>query len=207
MTPPIPTTDPDRPLVARARVGDEAAFQELVRRHERRLFQVCFRVCGNAADPEDVLQETFLILFRKLGTFRGAARFSTCSYRIAANVALMRRRVWRRQPTESLDRYLPAFRRDGRHKRVDVGYSAAARIEGSIQKEQLLRIVLGALQRLPPAIRRAIVLCELEELSAPDAAKMLGLKAATIRQRVHRGRLLLRGYLDAIARGATEASL
>src|SRR5438067_5405266 len=194
-----PIDDPDLPLVSRARKGDEAAFRELVNRYERRLYHVALRLCGNAADAEDVLQETFLTVFRALRTFRGASRVSTWMYRIATNAALMHQRSRRHKPTEPLDAYLPSFRRDGRHKRIDIDYSAAARIERSIHHEQLSQIVFDALRRLPTTIRTAVVLCDLEEMTAAAAADVLGIKAATVRQRVHRGRLLLRGYLDAVA--------
>jgi RNA polymerase sigma-70 factor (ECF subfamily) len=204
MTDGIDRADTDAALVTRARGGDQAAFREIVARYQRPVYQLSYRLCGNAADAEDVRQETFLLVFRKLRTFRAASRFSTWIYRIATNAALMHRRGLRRRPTESLNAYQPEFRRDGRHKRIDVDYSAASRIERALQKQQLSRIVLDALQRLPRTVRVAVVLCDLEEMSAAAAAEILDVNPAAIRQRVHRGRLLLRGYLDAVAREAME---
>lgn len=193
--------EPDETLVPLARAGDEAAFARLVDRHRQRVYQLCLRLVGGRADAEDVLQETFVQVFRKLGSFRGQSRFSTWLYRIATNTALMHRRSSSHRRVESLEAYLPRFRSDGRHREIDVDYSAAARVESSVEREELGRLLLEALGRLPERYRAAVVLYDLEELPATEAAAVLGIEPATLRQRVHRGRLMLRGYLDALARG------
>jgi RNA polymerase sigma-70 factor (ECF subfamily) len=165
------------------------------------VYRLTLRLAGNVGDGEDILQETFLNAFNKLDSFRGRSHFSTWLYRIAINTALMHRRSSRRHATEPLDEYLPQFRRDGRHKRIDIDYSAASRVEAVIERRELMRLLLAALSRLPERYRVAVVLCDLEEMSSAAASVVLGVDAATLRQRVHRGRLMLRGYLDAVARG------
>lgn len=198
---PLSGDDPDEPLIRQARAGDASAFGQLVSRCKNRVYRLTLRLAGNVGDGEDILQETFLNAFNKLDSFRGRSHFSTWLYRIAINTALMHRRSSRRHATEPLDEYLPQFRRDGRHKRIDIDYSAASRVEAVIERRELMRLLLAALSRLPERYRVAVVLCDLEEMSSAAASVVLGVDAATLRQRVHRGRLMLRGYLDAVARG------
>jgi RNA polymerase sigma-70 factor (ECF subfamily) len=89
---------PDDDLVARARDGDFAAFEELVRRHQRRVFALALGIVRNPAEAEEVVQETFLSSFSHLDSFRGDARFSTWIYRVASNHALMRLRKKKPEP-------------------------------------------------------------------------------------------------------------
>jgi RNA polymerase sigma-70 factor (ECF subfamily) len=84
--------DPDAELVERWQGGDASAFEQLVRRHQRRVFSLVFRMLGSREEAEDVAQEAFLALHRHGHRFRGEARFSTFIYRVAANAALNRRR-------------------------------------------------------------------------------------------------------------------
>src|SRR5712691_5034944 len=195
MTQEVQGPESEAGLVKRARAGDGRAFDLLVSRYKRPVYPLSLRLCGNTHDAEDVLQEAFLQVFRKLHSFRGASKFSTWLYRVATNAALMHRRRHKGRRTESLDSYLPEFRRDGRHKRVDVDYSAAARIEATVHGHQLSKLLLDALSRLPDAYRTAVVLCDLQEMASGDAAAVLRVNAQTLRQRVHRARLMLRGYL------------
>jgi len=164
------------------------------------VYRLSLRLSGNTGDAEDILQETFLQVFRKLSSFRGESKFGTWLFRVATNAALMYRRKANSRATEPLDRYVPEFRSDGRHKRIDVDYSAAARIEATVHRRQLSRMLFDALRRLPDSYRTAVVLCDLEEMTSPDAAAILRVDPRTLRQRVHRGRLMLRGYLDSVAR-------
>jgi len=83
----------DEALVSRAAAGEEAAFEDLVRRHQERVYRLACRLTGDEADAADVLQETFLQVFRHLGEFRGEARFTTWLFRVVTNAALMRRRA------------------------------------------------------------------------------------------------------------------
>ena len=188
-------------LVARAKGGDDDAFDQLVVRHQRVLYRLAIRLTGNRADAEDVLQDVFFQAFRRLKSFRGDSQFGTWLYRIAVNAALMRRRQSRRTRADPLETYLPQFRSDGRHRRIDVDYSAASRIEALVQRRELKKLLLDAITRLPGRYRAAVVLCDLEELPAREAARVLRVDERAVRQRVHRARLMLRGYLDVVAQG------
>jgi RNA polymerase sigma-70 factor, ECF subfamily len=194
-----PDADRDFALLQRARSGDEGAFHQIVRKYENRVYGLGLRICGSREDAEDVVQETFLQVFRRMASFRGASQFSTWLYRVATNAALMHLRRGRRRRTESLTAYLPDFSDEGRHRRIDVDYSAAARIESVIERRELSNLVLAALTRVPQRYRVAIVLRDLQELSSAEAAAILRVDERTLRQRLHRARLMLRGYLGALA--------
>jgi len=185
----------DEGLARRAVAGDHEAFERLVERYRDRVYRLSRRLTGSASDAEEVLQETFVSAYRRLGGFRGEAAFSTWLYRIATNAALMLRRGRARHPTEPLDDYLPRFDRQGRHAR-DADHARAADAETILDRERLARHARLALERLPERYRTPFVLRDLEELPTAEVASVLGLSHALVRQRVHRARLMLRGYLS-----------
>jgi RNA polymerase sigma-70 factor (ECF subfamily) len=189
----------DEALVARAASGDDSAFEELVVRYEHRVFRLACRLT-NQSDAPDVVQEVFLQVHRHLSTFRGDARFSTWIYRIATNTGLMHRRARSRRPAEPLDEFLPRFDADERHAQTPDALRIMSRLDELMDRHVLAKKVQGALERLPDLYREAFVLRDLEELSTADVAQVLGVEPATVRQRVHRARLLMRGYLSELAR-------
>jgi RNA polymerase sigma-70 factor (ECF subfamily) len=192
----VPSHDvDDEELARRARSGDPDAFEVLMTRYSDRVYRLGLRLTGNRHDAEEVLQETFLRVFRRLATFRGESLFSTWLYRVAANNALMLVRARKRRRTEPLDRYMPLFDGSGRHRR-DVDHARAARADEILDRRRLAQAALGALQRLPPIHRTAFVLRDLQDLPTAQVAEVLGVTPATVRQRVHRARLSMRGYLS-----------
>jgi RNA polymerase sigma-70 factor, ECF subfamily len=194
MTPVAAIADED--LAARAAAGDAGAFEALVGRHEARVYRLAYRLTGSDADARDVLQEAFLAAYRGLASFRGAAHFSTWLYRITTNAALMHRRARRRHPTESLEEFLPRFDENGRHAPEVADLRAASRADDVLDGKLLAEQARAALESLPDLYREAFVLRDLEELDTSEVASLLSIEAATVRQRVHRARLMLRGYLS-----------
>jgi len=192
----VPTADSsDEALAARAAAGDDRAFEEIVARYERRVFQLACRLTSET-DAPDVLQNTFLQVYRNLPSFRGESRFATWVYRIATNVALMLRRARIRKPAESLDAFMPRFDEHGMHADLPAQLQVASRADELIDRQALVEKARAAIARLPDVYRDAFVLRDLEEMSTTDVAQVLGVEPATVRQRVHRARLLLRGYLS-----------
>ena len=192
----VPGPEPtDEALAARAAAGDEAAFEEIVTRYHGRVFRLAARLTGNDADAADVLQDTFLRAYRGLASFRGASRFGTWLYRIATNAALAHRRSRARRPSESLEAYLPRFDGNGLHAATPAELQVAARAEEILDRRLLAEKARAGIERLPELYREAFVLRDLEELKTAEVADVLGLDPATVRQRVHRARLMLRGYL------------
>ena len=190
----------DEVLAARAVAGDDAAFEALVVRYQHRIFRLACRLTSDT-DAPDVVQDTFLQIYRHLSTFRGGALFSTWVYRIATNAGLMHRRARARRPAEPLDEFLPHFDADGRLEATPDALRIASRVEEMLDQHELAKKAQAAIDRLPDLYREAFVLRDLEELSTAEVAQVLGVEPVTVRQRVHRARLLVRGYLSELAGG------
>ena len=190
----------DEAFAAQAAAGDDAAFEALVVRYQHRVFRLACRLTSET-DAPDVVQETFLQVYRHLSTFRGDARFSTWVYRVAINASLMLRRARARRPAEPLDEFLPRFDGDGRLDGTPDALRITSRVEELLDRHELATKAQAAIDRLPELYREAFVLRDLEELSTTEVAQVLGVEPATVRQRVHRARLLVRGYLSELAGG------
>jgi RNA polymerase sigma-70 factor (ECF subfamily) len=186
----------DEALAMRAAAGDSAALEALVVRYQERVFRLALRLTGDESDAADVLQETFLSVCRHLGDFRGAARFSTWLYQIAVNAARMHRRARARRPAESLERFLPSFDDAGRHVETPEALRTVCHIEEMLDRSCLAQRAREGIARLPEGYRSAFVLRDLEDVPTAEVGAILGLAPAAVRQRVHRARLLLRGYLS-----------
>lgn len=182
--------DHDAELVANALQGVSGAFEELVRRHEKRVYRVTIAITGNEADAEDALQDTFYKAFRRLKDFRGASRFTTWLTRIAINECLLRLRS--RKPMVSLDEpevdaeaLLP--------KRLAPWYADP---EKRYAQQELRRIVHEAILQLPEGYRVVIILRDVEHLSIARTAEALGLTVPAVKSRLLRARLMMRGLLS-----------
>jgi RNA polymerase sigma-70 factor (ECF subfamily) len=196
----VPAADTsDEELAARAAAGDEPAFEALVERYQARVYRLACRLTGSESEAPDVLQDTFLKVHRGLAGFRGESRFSTWLFRIATNAALMLRRSRARRPAASLDEFLPRFDAEGIHAAEPADLEAAASAEDRLDRRLLAEKARDGLERLPDLYREAFVLRDLEELPTGEVAELLGVEPATVRQRVHRARLMLRGYLGELA--------
>ena len=183
--------DPDVDLVDRWKAGDDRAFEELVERHQQRVFRLLMRMMGNREEAEDVAQETFLSLHRHGKRFRGDSRFSTFVYRVAANAALNRRR--------SLGR--SRARIDKLKVRTEAGDDlpvAPRNPEDATAGAELTARVRAALQELSPALRMPVILYDIEGLSYGEIAKVLGIAEGTVKSRIHRARRALRDELKSI---------
>ena len=194
MSTPVSMPETDEALAARAASGDDSAFEAIVERYKARVFRLACRLTSDT-DAPDVLQETFLQLYRHLSTFRGESRFGTWLYRIAMNAALMHRRAAARRPAEPLDAFLPRFDAQGQHAATPAELQVASKVDELLDRQFLADKARDVIQRLPDVYRDAFVLRDLEEMPTADVAEALGVEPATVRQRVHRARLMVRGYL------------
>ena len=190
----------DEALAARAAAGDDTAFETLVVRHQYRVFRLACRLTSET-DAPDVVQETFFQVYRHLSTFRSEAQFSTWLYRIATNTGLMHRRARARRPAEPLDECMPRFDANGRLAQTPDALRLPSSVDELMDRHMLAKKVQAAVERLPDLYREAFVLRDLEELSTADVAQVLGVEPATVRQRVHRARLMMRGHLGELAGG------
>jgi RNA polymerase sigma-70 factor (ECF subfamily) len=185
----------DEALAARAADGDTDAFEMLVIRYQQRVYRLVCRLTSET-DAPDVLQDTFLQVHRHLDAFRGDAKFSTWLYRIATNAALMHRRSRARRPAESLETFLPDFDGEGRHAQTPEALRLSSQVEEVLDRQILAEKAREAIERLPDLYREAFVLRDLEELPTSEVAHVLAIEPAAVRQRVHRARLMIRGYLS-----------
>jgi RNA polymerase sigma-70 factor, ECF subfamily len=174
----------DEQLLSRFLEGDERAFDLLVRRHEDMVFSLALRMTGDRSDALEASQEAFISAFRRAGSFRGEAAFSTWLYRIAANAAhdVMRRRR-REFPSEDV----PETPSD------DPAGHIALRVD-----------VAAALARLPEEYRDAVALHDLSGVAYDDIARITGAKLGTVKSRISRGRRMLAELLEPA--GAREPS-
>jgi RNA polymerase sigma-70 factor (ECF subfamily) len=192
----VPGVEPsDEVLAARAAAGDTSAFEAIVERYQSRVFRLACRMTSDT-DAPDVLQETFLQVYRRLASFRGDAQFGTWLYRIATNASLMHRRAAARRPAESLETYLPQFDADGTHTATPAELQVVSRADELLDRHVLAGKAREAVSRLPDGYRDAFVLRDLEEMSTAHVSQALGIEPDAVRQRVHRARLMLRGYLS-----------
>lgn len=175
--------DPDFEIVARVRNGETEAFEELVRKHGRRVYRSLLAILGRAEEAEDALQDAFLKAFQHLPNFEARSRFSTWLVRIAINTGLQRLRT--RKEFDSLDEESEEFRPRNIHAWTDTP-------EEFYSREELRRLVEKEVMKLPLKYRVALMLRDLEELSTEEAAAALGLSIPGLKARVLRGRLMLR---------------
>ncbi len=171
----------------------EVALPRLLDAHGGRLYSLALKFCGSHEDAEDLVQEVFLLAFRKWSQFAGTARPTTWLYTIAARACKRRKRRRSGEPRvlASLSDLLPF----GDGPVVDLPTSAADPLESQLRREARERVE-GALARLPRHYRMALILKDLVELPTADVARVLSLKKATVKTRVHRARLQLRQALS-----------
>jgi len=184
--------DPDKQLVAAAKHGNLAAFEQLVARHERRIFRLAHRITGNHEDAEEVAQTSFQNAFVHLGQFREDSRFSTWLVRITINGARMRLRSNRGSRSVSLDELTEA---DGALISGQIT-DRQPTPEQRFSHEELRQILAEAISRLSPTLRIAFQLRYVEELSGPQTAQILRLSLAAVKARSMRARLKLRDWLN-----------
>ena len=186
------TPDDDLVLVHASQSGDVAAFEELVRRYDRKLLRISQHVTNNLEDAEEAVQEAFLKGFRKLDQFQGHARFSTWLIRIALNESITTLRKRRKAKELSLDETAQVEVHDLPRDVADW----APNPEQLYGASELRRILIGSLQELGPGLRTVFVLRNVEGLSTYETAEILGLKEAAVRSRLFRARLQLREKLS-----------
>jgi RNA polymerase sigma-70 factor (ECF subfamily) len=186
-------TDPDEDLVRALQSGEAERFHELLARYEQKLYNFGMRMCRNAQDAEDLVQDTFINVFRYLKGFRFEARFKNWMYKIAASVCIKKRRASKYAPaTElSLDDFLPG---EGEQLAADVPRWATLPLD-HVLNEELAETLRAAIHALPPKYRIVAVLRDVEGFSTLETARILDLTPSNVKVRLHRARLFLREKL------------
>ena len=173
--------------IERAKLGDAEAFQALYDRHKRRVYSLCLRMTANTAEAEDLTQEAFLQLYRKIATFRGESAFSTWLHRLSVNVVLMHLRK-KALPVVSLEESTQPGEEDTPKK--DFGAEDVA-LAGSIDRLQLQR----AVESLPPGYRMIFLLHDVQGYEHNEIATIVGCSIGNSKSQLHKARMKLRDLL------------
>jgi RNA polymerase sigma-70 factor (ECF subfamily) len=170
--------------IERAKQGDAAAFEVLYNLHKRRVYSLCLRMTTNTAEAEDLTQEAFTQLYKKIGSFRGESAFTTWLHRLTVNQVLMRFRKSRARREESLE--------DCGAQSFAVGVAP-----GGPRRAALIdRVALErALEKLPPGYRAAFILHDVEGYEHEEVAELLGCAVGTSKSQLHKARAKLRKIL------------
>jgi RNA polymerase sigma-70 factor (ECF subfamily) len=172
--------------IERAKSGDAEAFEVLYNLHKRRVYSLCLRMTANTAQAEDLTQEAFLQLFRKIGTFRGESAFSTWLHRMAVNVVLMHLRK-KGLPVVSLEETIET---EEEAPRKELGAQDPV-LAGSVDRLQLQR----AVEDLPPGYRTIFVLHDVEGYEHNEIAGLVGCSIGNSKSQLHKARMKLREFL------------
>jgi len=189
---------PEAEAIRLAQQGDAGAFERLYQLHNRRVYSLCLRMVSNTAEAEDLTQEAFLQLFRKIATFRGESAFSTWLHRLSVNVVLMKLR--RKSGTEtSLEQVTEPDEESGSPRR-DFG-GPDIRLSGSIDRVNLQR----AVDQLPPGYKAVFVLHDVQGYEHNEIAEIMGCSIGNSKSQLHKARMRLRGLLhEAVREKARE---
>ena len=193
---------PDVALVERAKAGDQAAFETLVKQYERQIFRTALHITQNREDAEDITQDVFVKAFTKLDQFQGNSKFSTWLVRIAVNERLMRLRKRKTSKTVSMD------------QDVETGEGSIPRDfaewrpnpEQNYNQAELAEILRKTIAGLPPGFRTVFTLRDIENLSTEETAEALGLSVPAVKSRLLRARLQLRERLSRYLRKTNEGA-
>jgi len=176
--------DPDYLLARAAATDSTGAVRDLYERHHQRVYALCLRMTGNGADAEDLTQEVFVHVMRKIGLFRGESRFTTWLYRVTVNLVLMRFRHWAIRPEQQMP------------DNFDSTTSAVLRNPQSASARITDRIALdSALAQLAPGCRSVFLLFDVEGYRHREIARLLGCTTGTTKSQLHRARKKLKRLL------------
>lgn len=186
--------DPDAEAVRRARTGDREAFEQLVLSHQRRTFNVAYRMLGDYDEALDLTQEVFVQAHRSLGQFRGEARFGSWLLAIAVNQCRNRLKHWKRRARSKHDSLSAPVGEEGSGLQRELPDPGATAFE-ALAGRQLEELVSEEMKHVDEEYRTVLVLRELQGVAYDEIARMLVVPIGTVKSRLHRGRTELRELL------------
>jgi RNA polymerase sigma-70 factor (ECF subfamily) len=196
----------DLDLVRRIKKGEDRAFEEMVERYHGRVYSLSFGVLRNAEDAEESTQDTFLTLYRKIGTFDESKKFFSWFYRVALNQAYSLARRRRPTSTVAIEDYLPKFSSDG-HPVVPELYEWNGSVEGEAIARELASRAGDFIAELPRTYRDVIWMVDVEEMRPAEVAEVLRISIPALKSRLHRARLYVRQRLAQISRAPARAEV
>jgi RNA polymerase sigma-70 factor (ECF subfamily) len=181
----------DQKLLERCRAGDEDAFDDLVRRHQQRAFNVAFQILRDREDATEVAQDAFVRIYRSVNNFRGECEFTTWLHQIVVNLARNKHRWWKRRGRQSgvsLDS--PVEMRDGEAPMQIAASGDTPDVE--TVKAEFVELLSRRMEELPCKLREVLVLRNVENLSYEEIATVLDCSIGTVKSRIARAREALR---------------
>lgn len=182
----------DTALVEQFRKGSIEAFEEIITRYEAKVFNLAMRFTRNQEDAEEVLQDVFATIYRKIDGFQGKSAFSSWLYRIIVNAAFMKLRKRKQHSTVSIEDLTPAVKQFC----LDRDSLFAHRSDSLSINNELREVLQGAINRLPEQYRAVFVLRDVDGLSNQEVSEILELSIPAVKSRLHRSRLMLRKKLQ-----------
>ena len=183
--------DTDLALIAKFRKGCMSSFEELVERYETKVNNLAMRLTRNSEDAEEVLQDVFITVYRKIAGFEGKAKFSSWLYRITVNAAFMKLRKRRQEQNVSLDEMMPHIQ----NKATGYLSNLSARGDTNALNNEVREALESAIAKLPDDYRAVFVLRDIDGLSNKEVGEILDLSIPAVKSRLHRSRLMLRRRL------------
>ncbi|HLH42037.1 MAG TPA: sigma-70 family RNA polymerase sigma factor [Bryobacteraceae bacterium] len=173
--------DQDLDLVERCLSGEEAAWEDLIKTHTRRVYAICYRFTGSSQEAQDLAQEVFLRVFRSLKSFRaGEGSFTVWLGKLTRNLLIDHyRRSRLERASDSIEQALPV---------LEEKTAISARADGLLAGREASEALQGALQKLSPELRETVILRDLEELEYREIAQVLKVPEGTVKSRLNRGR-------------------
>lgn len=181
-------------LIARLVRGDEEAFAIIVKAHAGWMLSLARRFTNCDADAADCVQESFAILFRKIGEFEGRSTLKTWLHRVVVNQALMKLRKKKNLREHSLEQYLPEF--DGNGLRIGPVRISDESVETLVSDHEIAAKVRATIAELPDTFRVVLILRDLEGYSTAESAELLDIETGAVRTRLHRARHALKKKLE-----------
>ena len=200
---PVMLGEEDLALLQRLRSGAPDAVEALFDRYHAKVFGLAMSILGNESDAEEVVQDVFLAVARKVDLFRGDSALYSWIYRICVNACWMRLRKGRRSKTTPIEPFLPAFTKDGAH--VGPVDDWTREVEKRYLQKELGEVIGKYARTLPEKYRVVFALCDVQELSYKETADVLDLSVAAVKSRLHRARLYLRESLTRYLRDGRVA--
>jgi RNA polymerase sigma-70 factor (ECF subfamily) len=173
--------DSDSSLIERCLRGDEAAWEDLIKLHTRRVYSICYRFTGKDSEAQDLTQDVFLRVFRAIGSFRsGEGSFVVWLTRLTRNLLIDHyRRTKQDRATDSIEEQLPM---------LEERTAISSRTDGLLAGREASEVLQTALRKLSPELREAVILRDLEELEYREIAEVLHVPEGTVKSRLNRGR-------------------
>lgn len=181
----------DKQLVADFLAGSVESYEQLMQRYETNVYNLAMRLTRNPEDAEEVLNDVFITVYRKIDSFQGKSAFSSWLYRVTVNSAYMKLRKRKQKQTISLEDLAPAVR--AAHLEDDRG--CTRRSDEVIMNNELRTVLQKSINKLPDQYRAVFILRDVDGLSNQEVAEVLNLSIPAVKSRLHRSRLMLRRKL------------